>query len=185
MEMPGRDALSGSDLRARLRLFRAARQDAAMLLQQVTEHLQACHARAAQTAPTLADAGTQTLARQQIAHAQRLTQLATAAQRQQTALLQQYQQTVGQATAMRRWLPPSRAAWVLGGLLLLNVGVLAWGGRTLTNAQQRLQQTVALATDLERYVRATLSRDLSPVQQQAIDTIFQAQQRPALGQRVP
>lgn len=185
MEIPGRGALSGDDLRARLRIFRAARQDAAMLLQQATEHLHAGRVRTAQAAPTLADAGTQTLQRLQAAHAQRLTQLAAEAQRQQAALLQQYQQTVAQAAAMRRWLPPTWAAWVLGGLLLLNVGVLAWGGWTLANAQQRLQQTVALATDLQHYVRETLYRDLSPAQQQAIDALYQAQQVPAPGQRLP
>ena len=162
------------DLAAVLKALREARDEAAQVVQQLREQMQACRdldARAAHTLTQAVQRATTTLQQEQARTSERMS---AETRRQQEALTQQWQQVVWQAARVTRWLPWKVALLLLVGTLLVHAGGIAWWGWQLATEQRAQHQAMALATDLDRYLRETLYAQLSAPQKQAIETIYRA-----------
>ena len=173
------------DLAAVLKALREAREEAAQVVQQLREQMQACRdldARAAHTLTQAVQRATTTLQQEQARTSERI---GAETRRQQEALTQQWQQVVRQAARVQRWLPWKVALLILGGTLLVHAGVAAWWGWQLATEQRAQHQATALAADLDRYLRETLYAQLSAPQKQAIETIYRAHTLPAPSKRFP
>jgi len=173
------------DLAAVLKALREARDEAAQVVQQLREQMQACRDLDARAATTLTEAvqrATTTLQQEQARTSERI---GAETRRQQEALLQQWQQVVRQAARVQRWLPWKVALLLLGGTLLVNAGGAAWWGWQLATERRAQHQATALATDLDRYLRETLYAQLSAPQKQAIEAIYRAHTVPSPGKRFP
>jgi hypothetical protein len=173
------------DLAAVLKALREARDEAAQVVQQLREQMQACRdldARAATTLTQAVQRATTTLQQEQ---ARTIERMSAETRRQQEALTQQWQQVVRQAARVTRWLPWKVALLLLVGTFLVNAGGAAWWGWQLATERQELRQATALATDLDRYLRETLYTQLSAPQKQAIEAIYRAHTLPPPSKRFP
>jgi len=173
------------DLAAVLKALREARDEAAQVVQQLREQMQACRdldTRAAHSLTQAVQRATTTLQQEQARTSERI---GAETRRQQEALIQQWQQVVQQAARVQRWLPWKVALLLLVGTLLVNAGGIAWWGWQLATERQELRQATALATDLDRYLRETLYAQLSAPQKQAIEKIYRAHAVPPPSQRLP
>ena len=173
------------DLAAVLKALREAREEAAQVVQQLREQMQACRdldVRAAHSFTQAVQRATTTLQQEQ---ARTIERIGTETRRQQEALTQQWQQVVRQAARVQRWLPWKVALLLLGGTLLVNAGGAAWWGWQLATERRAQQQAMALATDLDRYLRETLYAQLSAPQKQAIETIYRTHTVPSPSKRFP
>ena len=173
------------DLAAMLKALREAREEAAQVVQQLREQMQACRdldARAAHTLTQAVQRATTTLQQEQARTSERM---GAETRRQQEALTQQWQQVVRQAARVQRWLPWKVALLLLGATLMVNAGGTAWWWWQLTTERQELRQAKALATDLDRYLRETLYTQLSVPQKQAIEAIYRAHTVPSPSKRFP
>jgi len=173
------------DLTVLLKALRETRQEAAQMVQQLREQVQACRELDARAATTLSQAVQRATAALQQEQARTVEQIGAETRRQQEALTQQWQQVVRQAARVTQWLPWKVALLLLVGTLLVNAGGIAWWGWQLATERRALQQATALATDLDRYLRETLYAQLSAPQKQAIEAIYRAHTLPSPGKRFP
>ena len=173
------------DLAAVLKALREARGEAAQVVQQLREQMQACRdldARAAHTLTQAVQRATTTLQQEQ---ARTIERMSAETRRQQEALTQQWQQVVRQAARVTRWLPWKVGLLLVGATLLVNAGGAAWWWGRLATERQEVRQATALATELDRHLRETLYAQLSAPQKQAIETIYRAHAVPPPSQRLP
>ena len=185
MAITERDETYLMDLTVLLKALREARGEAAQVVQQLREGVQALRdidARAAHTLTEAVQRATTTLQQEQARTSERM---GAETRRQQEALMQQWQMVVQQAARVQRWLPWKVALLLLGGTLLVHAGVTAWWGWQLATERQELRQAKALATDLDRYLRETLYAQLSAPQKQAIETIYRTHTLPSPSKRFP
>ena len=185
MAMPEQDPTYLMDLAALLKALREAREEAAQVVQQLREEVQALRDIDTRATKTLTQAVQRATASLQQEEARTLERIGAEARRHHEALTQQLQQVVGQAAQVRRWLPWKVALLLLGGTLLVNAGGAAWWGWQLATERRAQQQATALATDLDRYLRETLYTQLSVPQKQAIEAIYRAHTVPSPGKRFP
>ncbi len=160
------------DLAAVLKALREARGEAAQVVQQLREQMQACRdldARAAHTLTQAVQRATTTLQQEQ---ARTIERMSAETRRQQEALTQQWQQVVRQAARVQRWLPWKVALLLLGGTLLVNAGGTAWWSWHQAADLQALRTHKQLAVGLTHYLANTLYPQLSKAQQRDVDALF-------------
>ena len=185
MAITERDETYVMDLTVLLKALREARQDAAQVVQQLQERLQACRDLDTRAATTLTQAVQRATASLQQEQERTIARVSGEASRYHEGLTQQLQRMVEQAARVRWWLPWKVALLLLGATLLVNAAGAIWWWRELTTERQALQQTVSLATDLHRYLRETLYAQLPAARKQDIDTIYRAHQLTSPGHRLP
>jgi hypothetical protein len=173
------------DLTVLLKALRETRQEAAQVVQQLQEQVQACRDLDARAATTLTQAVQRATTALQQEQARTVEHVGAELRRQHEGLLQRWQRVVDQAARVQRWLPWKFALLLLGGTLLVNAGGIAWWGWQLATERRAQHQATALATDLDRYLRETLYAQLSAPQKQAIETIYRAHTVPPPGKRFP
>ena len=173
------------DLTVLLKALRETRQEAAQVVQQLREQVQACRDLDARAATTLTQAVQRATTALQQEQARTVEHVGAELRRQHEGLLQRWQRVVDQAAQVRRWLPWKVALLILVGTLLVNAGGIAWWGWQLATERQELRQATALATDLDRYLRETLYAQLSAPQKQAIEAIYRAHTVPPPSKRFP
>src|SRR5216683_8431262 len=126
MAITERDETYVMDLTVLLKALREARQDAAQVVQQLQERLQACRDLDTRAATTLTQAVQRATASLQQEQERTIERIGAEARRQQEALTQHFQRVVDQAAQVRRWLPWKVALLLLGGTLLVNAAGAVW-----------------------------------------------------------
>jgi hypothetical protein len=173
------------DLTVLLKALRETRQEAAQVVQQLREQVQACRDLDARAATTLSQAVQRATTALHQEQARTVKHVGAELRRQHEGLLQRWQWVVDQAAQVRRWLPWKVVLLLLVGTLLMNAGGIAWWGWQLATERRALHQATALATELDRHLRETLYAQLSAPQKQAIEKIYRAHAVPPPSQRFP